>query len=318
MTVLKRADDKQPTIDALNALLARPDVDPPTRKHIEEEIWTTRAGILGERDAAYEIDFEYANRQSHVVIHDLRIEFAGRVAQIDHLLIGRVMDIWVCETKSFKEGVKINEYGEWYRYGGGRAHGMASPVEQNRRHVAVLKDVFDKGAVRLPRRVVTLKPSLLPVILVSNNARIDRPAARKAAKVEGLDTVIKVEQLARAMDRRFDEHNAVRFLAKIVSVQTIQDIGRQLIAMHKPATVDWAARFGLNAVPGVPGKPTAAESTTATPSQPVCESCGKPLSTRVVEYLDANVGTFDGRRLCFDCQNEHRRTRRKLQRAPNS
>ena len=50
----------------------------PEKSPAEEEIWTTRAGILGERDAAYEIDFEFANRKSYVVIHDLML--AGCIA----------------------------------------------------------------------------------------------------------------------------------------------------------------------------------------------------------------------------------------------
>ncbi len=52
MTILKGADDKQPQIDALNAPLARPDVDPPTRNRIEDEIRTIRAGIQGERESS--------------------------------------------------------------------------------------------------------------------------------------------------------------------------------------------------------------------------------------------------------------------------
>jgi hypothetical protein len=43
MTVLKSADDKQPQLDALAALLERPDVDAHTRKRIQEEIWAVRA-----------------------------------------------------------------------------------------------------------------------------------------------------------------------------------------------------------------------------------------------------------------------------------
>jgi hypothetical protein len=49
MTVLKQADDKQPQLDALAVLLERPDLDARTRKRIQDEIWTTRAGIQGER-----------------------------------------------------------------------------------------------------------------------------------------------------------------------------------------------------------------------------------------------------------------------------
>jgi hypothetical protein len=313
MTVIKVADDKQPQIDALNALLARPDVDSLTRKRIEEELWTTRAGMQGERDAAYEIDFEYANRTSYMVIHDLRLEFNGRVAQIDHLLIGRVLDVWVCETKSFREGVKINDYGEWSRYGGGKAYGMPSPVEQNRRHVAVLKDVFDKGGIRLPRRVITLKPTLLPVILVSNNAKIDRPKSKKAAAaIDGLDTVIKLEQLVRTVDRRFDEHNAVGFLAKIVSTATIEDIARQLVALHKPIEWDWAGRFGLPSTPPAGPFPDMAAATQpapgVTPASPGnCASCGVSVSPKVAAYSLEHADRFAGKVLCFTCQRSTRR-----------
>jgi hypothetical protein len=181
MTVLKVADDKQPQIDALTALLGRSDVDDRTRKLIEDEIWAVRSGIKGERDAAYEIDFHLATRESYAVIHDLRLEFAGRVAQIDHLLINRVLDFWVYETKAFSQGVKIDENGEWYRYGGKFARGMASPVKQNGRHVEVLRDVFAKGAPRLPRRLgVSLKPTFHPVVLISNTpaSTVQKPKPR--------------------------------------------------------------------------------------------------------------------------------------------
>jgi len=64
------------------------------------------------------------------------------VAQIDHLLINRLLDIWVLESKHFAEGVSINDHGEWTGFSGGRPYGMASPIEQNRKHVAVLEQVL--------------------------------------------------------------------------------------------------------------------------------------------------------------------------------
>jgi len=307
--LIKVADDKQPQIDALGALLGRPDVEATTRKLIDQEIRTMRAGAKGERDAAYEIDFQYRDRDSYMVIHDLRIEFGGRVAQIDHLLINRVLDVWVCETKAFSEGVKINEYGEWFRYGWGRAHGMASPVEQNRRHVAVLGDVFDKGPITLPRRLVRLKPTLLPVVLVSNDARIDRPKTKAAAaRVDGLDTVIKVEQLVRTIERRFDDRNVVGMVSKLVGAETIERIARELVAMHMPANVDWAGKFGLSAAPTVT-PPTAVESASShqrssSPIPLACETCGRPVSEKVEAYSREHADRFGGQVLCWDCQRK--------------
>jgi Nuclease-related domain len=107
---IQPADDKQPQLDALAMLLERPDVDAPTRRRIEQEIGQVRAGAAGERDAAYEIEFHSADNVNRVTIHDLQLEVGGRVAQIDHLLLNRLLDTWVLESKHFAEGVSINDH----------------------------------------------------------------------------------------------------------------------------------------------------------------------------------------------------------------
>ncbi len=101
---IKAADDKQPQLDALEAPRTRPEVDAETQAQIDREIKNIRAGARGEGDAAYEIDFHCAKESNRVVIHDLRLEVDGRVAQIDHLIIDRVLTIWVCESKHFAKG----------------------------------------------------------------------------------------------------------------------------------------------------------------------------------------------------------------------
>src|SRR3546814_12221508 len=77
------------------------------------------------------------------LIHDLRLEHGSRTAQIDHLLINRWMDVYVLETKHFHAGIKITEDGEFLRWNNYQKtyEGMASPLEQNERHIQVLKDV---------------------------------------------------------------------------------------------------------------------------------------------------------------------------------
>ena len=47
-----------------------------------------------------------------MTIHDLRLEVDGRVAQINHLIIDRVLTIWVCESTHFSEGVAVDDFGE--------------------------------------------------------------------------------------------------------------------------------------------------------------------------------------------------------------
>src|SRR5467141_4105900 len=127
---IKPADDPQPLIDALTRLLSRPDVGLQKRKRIEQEMRQIKAGAKAEKDAAYEMEFYLSDFPDGITIHDLRIDYGGRVAQIDHVIIDRFLEVWICESKSFKEGVVINEHGEWSSFHQGRPRGIRSPIEQ--------------------------------------------------------------------------------------------------------------------------------------------------------------------------------------------
>ena len=50
---------------------------------MEREMKTIRAGVSGEKDSAYYIDFYFRNSKNWAVIHDLRLEHRGQVVQID-------------------------------------------------------------------------------------------------------------------------------------------------------------------------------------------------------------------------------------------
>src|SRR5829696_4230488 len=171
---VKAAQGRQEDVVDLERLLDRSDVPGGTRKRIESEIRNVQAGERAERDAAYQIELYFGRSENWATIHDLRIEVDGLAAQIDHLIINRLAEVWVCESKSFAEGVSINEHGEWSRWWHGKQHGMASPIEQNRRHIHLLQRAFELGLAPLPRRLglVSMKPRLRSLVLVSNEARI--------------------------------------------------------------------------------------------------------------------------------------------------
>lgn len=326
---IKAADNKRPQLDALTALLTRADADAETRARIEREIRSIRSGEKGEREAAYEIEFHYGQSRNVMTIHDLRLEVDGRVAQIDHLIVNRLLQVWVCESKAFAEGVAVNEYGEWSAFYGGRPRGIPSPIEQNKRHVTVLIDAIAKGRVELPKRLgIALMPEIKSVVIVSNTARISRPTTR-AARVEGLETVMKVEQLVATINRSIDQKSeslgaALAALATFVSAETAERLARQLAALHSPARFDWPSRFGLpatapaavsrpaplagSAADAVKGESGHAEARRrADPPRPRCESCNTPVSDAVVSYCRANATRFAKRILCMTCQRRVRR-----------
>lgn len=301
--LIKKADDREADIAALKALRDRPDLDSWTRERADQELRRLQAGGKGERESAYEIEFLLGANRNRATIHDLRIEVEGRVAQIDHLIIDRLLGITVCESKHFAEGVRIDELGEWTSYRGRDEYGIASPIEQNRKHIEVLKDLFDRGMVQLPSRLGLAKPRFSSLILISPNARIDRPKGQAAKRVEGLDTVIKTDRLRATLDRQWAALGRGLELGNAVSATTLERVARDLAALHRPIKRDWQTRFGVS------------DEITAGPvSLPVrvvremvvCDRCGVPVSDAERRYSRNYPARFAGRILCLPCQTRPR------------
>jgi hypothetical protein len=325
--LIKPADDRTPDLQALQALAARPDVQSDLRSRIEQEIRNIQSGIRGEQEAAYEIEFHYGQSRNWMSIHDLRLECEGRVAQIDHLLINRVLEVYVCESKRFAEGVAINEQGEFTAFHNKRAYGVPSPLEQNRRHIAVLESVFKSGQVPPPKRLgLTIKPSLIGLVLVSKTARISRPKA----KLDGLDAVLKNDQLKARIDKVIDADNNPLGFAKLIGSDTLEKFARALASEHRPIRIDWPAKFGLPASPPAPqpaqaprrssftqigAGSTPGQRPTAPADEPsgnggvqksklVCTACGSAVSYSVARFCWFNKPRFGGQVYCMDCQKK--------------
>lgn len=156
-----------------------------------------------------------------------------------------MLDVWVCESKHFSEGVSINEHGEFTSFFNNRPRGIESPIEQNHRHVKVLESVLGSSILPLPTRLgIAIRPYIRSVVLVSVRARISRP---KEA-FPGVETVIKADQLRSTINRAVDAMGvAETFLAaaKIIGVDTLRELANGLAKLHRPQRFDWHARFKM-------------------------------------------------------------------------
>lgn len=300
---IKAAVDPTRDIVALERLLARPDIRGAVRSEIEDELRKIRAGVTGERDAAREIELNFGRSRNFMTIHDLRFEVDGYPAQIDHLILNRLGEIWVCETKHFAEGVKVDEHSEWYRFWRRKPIGMASPIEQNRRHMLLLQRLFDDGRVERPRRlgIFPMKPDLRSLVLVSNQASIGRP--RKP--ISGIEQVIKIERLEATVRGAIDTSTPQRLL-RMMGKEGLEAFALRLAAVHQPIEFNWPARFGLP--PIVDAAPAAAPAESPTPSPARrgsghrCAECGSPVSFAVVKFCWNNAKRFDNKVYCMECQ----------------
>lgn len=237
--ILKQSDDKEPQIKELESLqLIAPSIIKPK---IEKELSMLRAGIKGEQESIYQIDFNFKDNNNFVVLHDLRFEINGNVAQIDHLIINRILDIYCLETKHFHSGIKISDDGEFMQFIPSKKIyvGMPSPIAQNERHIKVLQDIF-KFCIDMPTRLGwTINPNFHSRILVNNSALVYR------SKKFDSSCVMKSGQFFSSFRKDMDG-TSLTSLAKVVSSETIESIALQLKSLHIPIKFNYRAKFGLD------------------------------------------------------------------------
>lgn len=304
--LIKESDKRKQDIADLAALLDLPHVDVGTKQKIQAQIRKIQSGVKGESDAAFQINFHYENSSKWAVIHDLRLEFEGHAAQIDHLLINRFLEIYVCESKCFNEGIGINEYGEFFRYHQGKPRACDSPIEQNNRHILLLKRLFDSDEIELPTRLgFRMKPSLHSLILIANTSAIRRPQNGK--RIEDLDRIIKVEQLSKRIDRDLKEESifhTVSSVNKLISSETLYSFAEDLAGLHAPKQTDWKAFFGIdNQQPEMQSQKIAH---TFKPKRLFCADCKKAVSQTVADFCWNNKSRFHGRVYCYECQRQQK------------
>lgn len=312
--LIKPADDKSPQLQALEALLHHPAASPAQKQNIEAELHRIRTGMQGEQQSAYEIDFYLKDSKNWAVIHDLRLECNGRVAQIDHLLINRFLCFYVLETKHFNADLQINEQGEFTAWYHKKPYGIASPLEQNDKHILVLRTaVLERLA--LPTRLgLRLNPAFESVVMVSKDSRITRPKHRDT------HNVIKADHIYNWLQKDLESESilaSVASLAKVVSGDTVHELATQLARWHRPASYDFAGKFGLRDVAAPvavadaahlqPVEPEAAPVVIApagekSKSKMICAACNLPVTYAVAKFCWFNKTRFGGMVYCMEHQ----------------
>lgn len=126
-----------------------------------------RRGFINEKETAYLIDFELKTSEDYAVLHDLRFEYNGRTAQIDHLIIGRNF-IFVVESKFFGGNLEIGD-DTWIVNYGSKKYSISSPIRQNKRHIQVLQEMIDREDIFPKNKII---PTLMNIVLISNKTII--------------------------------------------------------------------------------------------------------------------------------------------------
>jgi hypothetical protein len=306
--ILKRKEPRTGDIVELNRLLSLP-LNPRQKSLVEQELRTLQAGEKNEENAAYFLDFHLKDSQNWVVIHDLRIEHRGKVAQIDHLVVGRFLYMFVLESKSFSYGIKITPEGEFLRWNGKGYQGIESPIEQNKRHIFALEQSVKDRDLAPKRLGFSIPITFRNVVLISPKSQIIRPHG-------GTDdgTVLKADAFWTHAQKEVDKVSILE-AGKLISSESLKEFGERLVRLHRPAgSVNYMAKFGISVdvlespapinVVASPPAPAYEYATAAAAGGRKCDECAVEVENKVVAFCRFNKAKFDGKTLCRECQQK--------------
>jgi hypothetical protein len=304
--ILKNKEPRTGDIAELNRLLSLP-LSPRQKSLVEQELRILQAGEKNEENAAYFLDFQMKDSQNRVVIHDLRIEHRGKVAQIDHLVINRFLYMFVLESKSFSYGIKITPEGEFLRWDGKAYKGIESPIEQNKRHIFALEQSVKDRDLAPSRLGFSIPITYKNVVLISPKSKIIRPDG-------GTDdgTVLKADAFWTHAQKEADKVSILE-AGKIISSESLKEFGQRLVRLHRPAgSMNYMAKFGIRGdlvespapinVVAAPPAPAYESAIAVAVGGRKCDECAVEVEKKVVAFCRFNKAKFDGKTLCRECQ----------------
>lgn len=292
--LLKQKDSRDNDIKELNRLL---ELNPTAKQRflIERELKCLQSGERNEQNSAYYLDFRYKDSKHWVVIHDLRIEHRGRVAQIDHLIINRFLDVFVLESKNYYYGIKVTPEGEFLVWNGKTYQAIESPLEQNNRHIQALQMAVEDRNLGPKRLGFTIPIAYRNIVMLSPTSKIIRPDNAPF----DLSSILKADAFCSFVGKEVEKKSIIE-APKIIGSDTLQEFGEKLVKLHRPGSFDYAAKFGIQAVTTLPAEPPSAVAQpivpvpATQPGQSVCRECkGTSLS---IQY-----GKFGYYFKCSDC-----------------
>ncbi|HID36374.1 MAG TPA: NERD domain-containing protein [Ghiorsea sp.] len=258
---------------------------PANKAYLVEQEWKRlNAGEKGEKNTAYLLDFYLDKAKNWAIIHDLRIEHEGKVAQIDHLIITRALDIYVLETKAYGDTLHILDDGSFIASYQEKEYAVSSPIEQNKRHAFILEKAIQP---LLPKRLgIVLKPSIQSYVLIDQNTILKR------SKTFDSSHVIMAAQFLSKLDEKYETLGVKEVLtkaSKLMSQQSVQDFAEAVAHLHCKSIENYKKRFGIT-------------DNDQKEKAFVCQECEGQVTSKNISYCKSFNERFKGHVYCFNCQ----------------
>jgi hypothetical protein len=269
------------------------------RDRVSKEYDNLIKGEQGEKNTAYYLNFDLKNNKNWMVIHDLRIEHDGEVAQIDHLLIGRLLDMYVLETKTFGDKLQMHEDGSFVAIYGNKTFSIPSPVEQNNRHIRLLRLAIKKAKILPTRLGIHIPASYKNFVLLDPKTQFVRPSKTDSSMV------LKSDQFLAQMQNETDTTNpasALIQMTKVISPRSLLQFAKSVTALHCKGSINYKEHFDIS---GDDLEIKAVAQTKEITKGYFCAQCKSTISPNVAKFCFDWKQRFGGKAYCMSCQKSY-------------
>lgn len=231
------------------------------------------AGDASEKQMAFYLKRAFGSAPDLYVLNDIRIEFQGEVAQMDHVVVSR-WGLFIVESKSVSGSVRINSHGEWLRELKGSKQGMASPVRQAEMQSLLLKAYLQYHKGRLRNAMLGLQKgfAFCPIniyVAISDSGVIHRQI--------DLPEVMKADVVVSAIQSWLSKRTSLKSILSLgkdstdwfMSADEARSVGDFLLASHVSRTVQ--AKLAASVEVDTPSLPEKNELTYSTGD--ACPNC---------------------------------------------
>ena len=234
----KDIDSKEQEIQQLKTLILRSQ-NPKQKNLIKTDLARVLNGYKAEKDNAYYIGFRFKESPRSILLHDVRIEHEGKVAQIDHIIINR-FGIEILESKSFTGTLTIKGDGALNVKYGNKTQTFPNPIEQNKRHAEILGD-FIKANIALPSNLKLLGVPIVSTVLINPQTTITHNTLP-----EGF---ARADSFTTHWDERIENMSPLamfKSISKMMTLDKAKEIADFLVKSHTPKVYDYAKRYPLH------------------------------------------------------------------------
>lgn len=255
------------------------------KEKIDRQIVAADAGLFGERQVAYELK---NSGMDMLIAHDVNIEKNGLSAQIDYLVVTR-KHTFVIECKNLYGNVEIDDKGNFIRHiGQGKFYhkeGFTSPVNQNARHLNVLKEIRREYKTNILTQALFEKafPQIYRSIVVLANPKT--VLNDKAAPQSVRDEVIRLDQLVSHI-KKFEAADNI-YSSSETEMHELMDC---FLKYQKNEKSDYAKKYEELLAEQKANEPAPEKVAEVEPApEKVCPKCGKALVLRTAKKGE-NIG----------------------------